>query len=97
LKSSASSLAAANEFDPQVVLLDIGLPDISGHEVARRLQERLPRSRRLLVALTGYGDEDDRQRSRQVGFDLHLTKPVDPEVLGRILQDFARQRVEADR
>jgi DNA-binding response OmpR family regulator len=66
---------------PAVVLLDLGLPHLNGHEVARRLRA-LPwgRSARL-IALTGLGQEDDLLRSRQSGFDEHLIKPVDPEML----------------
>ncbi len=71
----------AEILEPAVVLLDLGLPHLNGHEVARRLRA-LPWGRRaVLIALTGWGQEDDVQRSRQAGFDEHLTKPVDPEVL----------------
>ena len=71
----------AEILEPAVVLLDLGLPHLNGHEVARRLRA-LPWGRSaVLIALTGWGQEDDVQRSRQAGFDEHLTKPVDPEVL----------------
>jgi CheY-like chemotaxis protein len=70
-----------------VVLVDIGLPDISGYEVARRLREALGR-RVQLVALTGYGQPQDRAQAEQAGFDAHLVKPVDPtrlfEALGQL-------------
>jgi PAS domain S-box-containing protein len=77
----------AVESAPDVVLVDIGLPDISGYEVARRLREALGR-RVQLVALTGYGQPQDRARAEQAGFDAHLVKPVDPtrllETLGQL-------------
>jgi CheY-like chemotaxis protein len=65
---------------PDVVLVDIGLPGIDGYEVARRLRRHLGDDVRL-VALTGYGQPEDRRKSRQAGFNMHLTKPIDPEVL----------------
>jgi CheY-like chemotaxis protein/two-component sensor histidine kinase len=77
----------AVESAPDVVLVDIGLPDISGYEVARRLREALGR-RVQLVALTGYGQPQDRAQAEQAGFDAHLVKPVDPtrlfEALGQL-------------
>jgi signal transduction histidine kinase len=65
---------------PDVVLVDIGLPDIDGYEVARRLRQHLGR-RVQLVALTGYGQPQDRTRAEEAGFDAHLVKPVDPSLL----------------
>jgi PAS domain S-box-containing protein len=80
-----SALASAEEFRPDVILLDIGLPGLNGYEVARRLRSR-PESRGVrLVALTGWGQAADRERSRDAGFDLHVVKPVDPAELFRIL------------
>ncbi|HUQ24356.1 MAG TPA: PAS domain S-box protein [Burkholderiales bacterium] len=71
------ALKLAEEFRPDVVLLDIGMPGLDGYEVARRLR-RLSASRPLrIVAVTGWGQDADRQRSREAGFDLHLVKPVD--------------------
>ena len=71
-----SALAEAGAFRPDVALLDIGLPVMDGYELARKLQSLLPQPLRL-VALTGYGQENDRARSREAGFALHLVKPVD--------------------
>ena len=68
-----------------MVLLDIGLPGMDGYEVARRLRERRARNRALLVALTGYGQEEDRRRSREAGIDHHLVKPVDPKSVSELL------------
>jgi CheY-like chemotaxis protein len=70
---------------PEVALIDIGLPGIDGHEVARRLRAA-PEGRDLvLIALTGYGRPDDVRRAREAGFDAHLVKPVDVDELGRLL------------
>jgi PAS domain S-box-containing protein len=81
-----AGLAAARRFRPDVVLCDIGLPGgMDGYAVARALRAD-PELRALrLIALTGYGQEDDQARSREAGFDLHLTKPVDPAALEKLL------------
>jgi CheY-like chemotaxis protein len=79
------ALAAAGEFRPEIVLLDIGLPGMDGYEVARRLRSRPKAEGLLLVALTGWGQESDRDRAREAGFDRHLVKPVDPETLRDLL------------
>jgi CheY-like chemotaxis protein len=73
----ASALATAGSFHPHVVFLDIGLPDQSGFEIAPALRAVDGLEEALLVALTGWGAEQDRQRSREAGFDAHLTKPAD--------------------
>jgi len=74
------ALAVAAAFAPDVVLLDIGLPELDGYEVARRL-----RAGARLIALTGWGSDADKQRSRDAGFDAHLTKPVDAATLAEVL------------
>jgi CheY-like chemotaxis protein len=79
-----AALALADEFVPDLVLLDIGLPGMDGYEVARRLRARPGLDRVLLVALTGYGQEEDVRRSRQAGFDHHLVKPADPTTLAAL-------------
>ncbi|HSD43629.1 MAG TPA: PAS domain S-box protein [Burkholderiales bacterium] len=79
------AIEVANEFRPDIVLLDIGLPGINGYEVARRLRARQGRSMRI-IAITGWGQEPDKARSREAGFDLHLVKPVDEAVLLEILE-----------
>jgi signal transduction histidine kinase len=83
----AQALAVAREFEPEVAFLDIGMPKVQGYEVARRLREEAATSRCLLVALTGWGREDDRQRAREAGFDRHLVKPADPARIDEILED----------
>jgi PAS domain S-box-containing protein len=80
-----SVLRHVEEFRPDIVLLDIGLPGKSGYDVARELR-RLPDSPvRLVAAMTGYGQEQDRKRSAEAGFDVHLTKPLDLERLRELL------------
>jgi CheY-like chemotaxis protein/two-component sensor histidine kinase len=81
------ALEIAEEFRPNVVLLDIGMPGIDGYETARRLRARPWGQSVLLCAQTGWGQEDDKRRSRSAGFDRHLVKPVDPEELNRILAE----------
>jgi CheY-like chemotaxis protein len=70
-------VAAADVFRPEVVVLDIGLPGMDGYEVARRLRAETGTRDAVLVAVTGYGRDEDRARSREAGFDHHLVKPVD--------------------
>src|SRR5882724_4162348 len=83
--TAADALERAAAFRPDVVLLDIGLPGMDGYEVAQKLRE-LPGLRDIrLVAVTGYGQSDDRLRARDAGFDDHLTKPVEFAVLDRTL------------
>ena len=82
------ALAVAGEFRPEVVLLDIGLPGMDGNEVARRLRGRPEFEKTLLVALTGWGQEADVERSRSAGFDHHLVKPASPEAILELLLDF---------
>jgi signal transduction histidine kinase/DNA-binding response OmpR family regulator len=85
--SGPAALEEAPRYHPEVVLLDIGLPGMNGLEVARRLRAQPELQAALLVALTGYGQDEDRRRSEEAGFDLHLTKPVDPKQLQRLLAD----------
>jgi CheY-like chemotaxis protein len=79
-----AALEAARAHRPDAVLLDLGLPAMDGYETARRLrQEGLGT---LLVAVTGFGAAEDRRRTAEAGFDTHLTKPVSPEALRRVLR-----------
>ncbi|REJ70049.1 MAG: PAS domain S-box protein [Planctomycetota bacterium] len=73
---ATEALKLANEHAPDVVFLDIGMPDISGYELARQLRDASRTKSALLVALTGYGQEADRHRSSEAGFDMHLVKPA---------------------
>jgi CheY-like chemotaxis protein len=83
-----AAIRLAEEFRPRVAVLDIGMPGTNGYEVARTLRER--RSPIKLVALTGWGQESDRRRAMEAGFDYHLTKPVDPEALNRLFADMEK-------
>jgi signal transduction histidine kinase/CheY-like chemotaxis protein len=87
-RDGPSALAAARAGLPEVVLLDISLPGIDGHEVCRRLRREPGLGRAFLVALTGHAHEDDRRLSSEAGFDEHLVKPVDPDVLKQLLVDY---------
>jgi CheY-like chemotaxis protein len=78
---------AIEKLHPEVVLLDIGLPGLSGYEVCRRVREQPWGKSIVLIALTGWGQDEDRRLSREAGFDGHLVKPVDPEELQRLLAD----------
>jgi PAS domain S-box-containing protein len=79
------ALHAARAFEPHVVLCDIGLPGMNGYEVAARLREQPASRRALLIALTGYGEEEARLRAKEAGFDYHLVKPVKPDALDALL------------
>ncbi|MHA3770759.1 ATP-binding response regulator [Verrucomicrobiota bacterium sgz303538] len=81
-----TALDRAHEFHPTAVLLDIGLPGMDGYEVARRLRAEEHEQHALLVAITGYGQEEDLRRSREAGFDRHLVKPVDIDEIQRLLE-----------
>jgi PAS domain S-box-containing protein len=80
-----TALEAALDFRPNVVLLDIGLPIMDGYEVAKRMRQQPTLGKVLLVAMTGYGQESDRQLSREAGFDHHLVKPADFSALEKLL------------
>jgi CheY-like chemotaxis protein/nitrogen-specific signal transduction histidine kinase len=84
--SGPDALAAVGEFHPAVVLLDLGMPGMDGYEVARRVRARADAGRVTLVALTGWGQDEDRRRSRAAGFDHHLTKPADVDALEALLR-----------
>ena len=83
----SSGLACAQRERPDVMLLDIGLPDMDGHELARRLRASSDTAGATLIALTGYGQSEDRERAREAGFDRHLVKPADLSELLRILAE----------
>ncbi|BFG72123.1 hypothetical protein PTKU46_01560 [Paraburkholderia terrae] len=81
----AAAISTAGEFKPEVVLLDIGLPGIDGYQVARALRAEPATAGALLIALTGYGQESDRQRTRDAGFDHHLVKPASLDDIERVI------------
>ncbi len=84
------ALAMSEEQHPDVVVLDIGMPDMNGYEVARALRQQAGGKRLLLLAVTGWGQAADKDQARAAGFDGHLTKPVAPEVLEAALAEFLR-------
>ncbi|HVL55305.1 MAG TPA: response regulator, partial [Burkholderiaceae bacterium] len=88
---SALQLAREQHFDAFV--LDIGLPGFDGHELARRIRELPGSGNAIFVALTGYGQPADRERSSAAGFDHHLVKPIEPELLERLLAESAQRRL----
>lgn len=77
------ALHIADRLRPDVAILDIGMPDLDGHEVARRLRQSSQGRSMLIIALTGRDEAEDKQRARVAGFDEHFTKPVDPVALLR--------------
>jgi CheY-like chemotaxis protein len=93
----AAALEAAAAVRPDVVLLDLGLPGLSGYEVCRRVREQPWGRDIVLIALTGWGQEQDRNRSLEAGFDSHLVKPVDYAALSSLLARFERAGVDPDR
>ena len=81
------ALERAAAFQPEVILLDIGLPRLNGYEAARRIREQQRHQAPTLVALTGWGQEEDRRRTNEAGFDAHLVKPVDFAALTKLLAE----------
>jgi CheY-like chemotaxis protein len=79
------AVQAATAFRPEVVLLDIGLPKMNGYEVARHIRQQSWGEGMALIALTGWGQDEDKRRALEAGFDHHLTKPVGVEVLQKVL------------
>ena len=90
-----AGLAAALEFLPDVMLLDIGLPELDGFEVAKRIRQQAALHDVVLVAMTGYGRENERQRSQEAGFDHHLVKPADFGTLEQILAAVSERVAQA--
>jgi CheY-like chemotaxis protein len=81
------AITVAQQLLPEVVLLDIGLPDISGLEVCRALRESEATRRARIVALTGWGQAEDRRQTSEAQFDLHLVKPVHPSLIRKMLAE----------
>jgi len=81
-----AALDAAMEFQPDVILLDIGLPKLNGYEVCRRIRRQPDGENIVLIAVTGWGQDEDRRRSHAAGFDHHMVKPVDPQALLELLE-----------
>jgi CheY-like chemotaxis protein len=90
------AMETALAFRPEVVLLDLGLPEMDGYEVARQLRARSELAKIVIIAVTGYGQESDRHRSREAGFDCHLLKPVDWPTLERLLETAGPVETESE-
>jgi two-component system CheB/CheR fusion protein len=94
--SGQAALEIGSRERPDAVILDIGMPDVSGYDVARRIRKEPWGRTAFLLAITGWGQENDKERARAAGFDQHLTKPVDPDQVGRLLIEYLERRT-ADR
>jgi CheY-like chemotaxis protein len=79
------ALEVAAAFRPEVILVDIGMPKLNGYDTCRRIREQPWGRSAVLVAVTGWGQDEDRRRSREAGFDLHMVKPVEPAALEELL------------
>jgi CheY-like chemotaxis protein len=88
------AVAAAERLRPDVILLDIGLPKLNGYEVCRRIREEPWGRDVVMVALTGWGQQEDRERSRAAGFDTHIVKPVDLDGLVALLDGLSTRTGE---
>jgi CheY-like chemotaxis protein len=84
-RDGSEALETLQGYDPEVVLLDIGMPGMDGYEVARRIRAQRPGPRPTIVALTGWGQEQDRRDAREAGFDHHLVKPAEIDALKALL------------
>ena len=82
-----SAVETAESFLPEVMLLDIGLPKLNGYEVAQRIRQQPWGASMYLIAVTGWGQDEDRQRSSEVGLNVHMVKPVEPAALEKLLSD----------
>jgi CheY-like chemotaxis protein len=87
----AEAVAIAQVFRPHIAFVDIGMPRLDGYEVAGRVRGMLG-STVVLVALTGWGQDEDKRRSREAGFDHHLTKPPEPDVVERLIDEVRQVR-----
>lgn len=83
----SAAIDAAARFQPQMILLDIGLPGLDGYEVARRMRSEPWGKQATLVAVTGWGQAEDRERSKAAGFDAHFVKPIDHDALVKLLAE----------
>lgn len=89
--SGAAALELLDECRPAMVFLDIGMPGLDGYEVARRIRRLSARENVTLIALTGWGQPEDRRRSKEAGFDHHLMKPPEPRVVEELLAQLDSQ------
>jgi CheY-like chemotaxis protein len=88
--SGSSGLEAAQTFEPDAIICDLAMPGLDGYAVARRLRRDPCHQQVFLIAMTGYASAEDCRASRAAGFNLHFTKPAEPEVLVRVLHNYGR-------
>jgi PAS domain S-box-containing protein len=93
----AEAVRAAEEFQPELILMDVGMPRLNGYQASRQIREQAWGERPIIIALTGWGQEADRFRSRQAGCDGHLVKPVELEELGELLKSLKERPPSEDR
>ena len=84
-RDGEEAISMAEQTRPEVILLDLGLPKLDGYEVCRRIRKQAWGKEMVIVALTGWGNDETRYKTRQIGFDMHLVKPLDPETLFVVL------------
>jgi CheY-like chemotaxis protein len=89
-----SALKAAAQFHPDLIFLDIGMPGMDGYEVARRIRRTPGLEKTVLAALTGWGQQEDRRRTAEVGFDHHLVKPPEPKLIDALLASLKSQPLQ---
>jgi CheY-like chemotaxis protein len=90
-----AAIAAARTFQPELVLLDIGMPEISGYEVVRALRSEKSLTKPVMVAVTGWGQGSDREQAMDAGFDYHFVKPMSEKLLRTLLTDSAGSALHA--
>ena len=88
--TGSEALEVAAQLQPAVVILDIGMPGLSGYEVATKIRSQVWGAQMTLIAMTGWGQEDDKRKAKEAGFDHHLTKPVDPDILEQLFAPRSR-------
>jgi DNA-binding response OmpR family regulator len=84
-RDGEEAISMAEQVRPEIILLDLGLPKLDGYEVCRRIRQNAWGKEMVIVALTGWGHDEARMKTRQSGFDMHLVKPLDPETLFLVL------------
>ena len=92
-----AAISIATDFAPDVIFLDIGLPVMNGYAVARTLRGRPEFDHVHIAAVTGWGQDEDRRKAREAGFDSHFTKPLSPDVLGEVLGTIAQRQSSGQR
>ncbi len=90
--NGVEAVAKASTFGPDIILLDLGMPQLNGYEACSRIRAQPSNKGTLIVALTGWTQDDKKQRSQQAGFDLHLIKPVELPALEKLLREYPANR-----